>query len=140
MEKTGAENAKSFEFVTEWELYESIKVKSTLVKVLEDRQSLMLSAQNYLTYDPANHKFMAITLDAQVRNVALYDDPAALLPRPHVAPSAEVDQEPPPSFKSFVKKAFAALAWANSSRYQMPWRWSHWSNTYAKVLAHIDPD
>ena len=37
LEKAGAENAKTFEFVTEWELYESIKVKSTLVKVLEDR-------------------------------------------------------------------------------------------------------
>lgn len=42
LEKDGAENAKTFDFVTEWELYEPIKVKSTLVKVVEDKQSLMI--------------------------------------------------------------------------------------------------
>lgn len=121
--------------MTEWELYESITCKSTLVKVLEDKQSILLSAQSYITYDPTSKKFLAITLDQAFRNVAVYDDPASLLPRSREAPSADVD---PTSFKSFVAQAFGVLAWANQSRFQMPWRWSHWSNTYAKVLAHVE--
>ena len=109
--KAGSEPPKPFEFVTEWELFEPIKVKSTLVKVYEDKQSLLLSAQAYLTYDPRRKKFLAMPLtDQAFRNVVVYDDPSNLLPRSREAPSADVDAT---SFKSFVAEAFGVLAWAN---------------------------
>ena len=32
------------------------------------------------------------------------------------------DAEQPATFEQFVAKAYGALAWANQSRFQMPWR------------------
>ena len=111
LEAAGAENAKSFELVTEWELYEPIALRSTLLKVIEDRRALSLDAANYVTYDPYNKKFIAITLDQSFRNVIIYDDAAELLPKTLTAPSTE--GQTLTDFKSFVKATVRSLSWAN---------------------------
>ena len=111
LEAAGAENAKSFELVTEWELYEPIALRSTLLKVIEDRRALSLDAANYVTYDPYNKKFIAITLDQSFRNVIIYDDAAELLPKTLTAPSTE--GQTLTDFKSFVKTTVSTLSWAN---------------------------
>ena len=139
LEKEGAENAKTFELVSEWELYEPIALRSTLLKVIEDRQALSLNASNYVTYDPYNKKFIAITLDQSFRNVIIYDDTAELLPKALSPPSTETGLALT-DFKSFVKTTVTTLSWANQSRYQMPWRWNLWSDVYGKTLMHLDPD
>ena len=139
LEKAGDEKAKAFELVSEWDLYEPIAPKSTLLKVVEDRQSLLLSSHsNYITYDPYNKRFMAITLEQSFRNVIIYDDLTELIPKTLPSPTAE--SQAATDFKSFMKATVSTLCWANQNRYQMPWRWNQWSDVYGKALMHLDPD
>ena len=63
LRKTDPEKAESFAFVSEWDLYEGVTTKSSLIKVIEDKDSLNLKTVNYLTYDNKNHKFLGITLE-----------------------------------------------------------------------------
>ena len=32
------------------------------------------------------------------------------------------------------------LAWVNERRFQMPWRWTLWSQTFTNVLEHIEKE
>lgn len=111
LEKAGDENAKTFELVSEWDLYEPIVPKSTLMKVVEDRQSLSLSASNYVTYDPYNKRFIAISLEQSFRNVIIYDDLTELVPK--MLPSPTIDSQTVTDFKSFMKATVSTLCWAN---------------------------
>ena len=40
MAKTDPERAENFKFVSEWDIYEGVTTKSSLVKVVEDKLSL----------------------------------------------------------------------------------------------------
>ena len=42
------------------------------------------------------------------------------------------------SMASLHDRVFDILSWVNERRYQMPWRWSLWSQTYKNVLLHIE--
>ena len=37
-----------------------------------------------------------------------------------------------------IEKTLNLLAWVNERRYQMPWRWSLWSQTFTNVLQYVE--
>ena len=95
-------------------MYENVQVKSALVRVIEDRMSLNLSTVNFLTYDTVNKKFMSITLEQPVRNVAIYDDRIQIMPKTmNDAPKIdEID-----SLRSFQMSSLSMLLWTNQRRF-----------------------
>ena len=79
--KTEPDKAENFKFVSEWEMYDGVTTKSSLIKIIDDKDSLNLKTVNYLTYDSTNFKFVGITLEQQVRNIVVYDDLNEVMPK-----------------------------------------------------------
>lgn len=82
--------------------------------MIEDKQGLQLTSVNYLTYDPSNKKFLAITLEQAVRNICIFDDRGELLPKAiKDAPAISTAN----SLKEFNKKTLEVLLWINQYRF-----------------------
>ena len=63
LSKTDAELALSFALKSEWDVYEGVVTRSSLLKVIEDKLSLNLLSAIYITYDGVNKKFMGLVLE-----------------------------------------------------------------------------
>ena len=96
--------------MSEWDLYDDVTTKSSLLRVIEDKQSINLQTVNYLTYDHSNNKFLGITLEQPVRNIFVVDDLNEIIPiEIENAPSIDdID-----SIKKTIEVAFELVCWAN---------------------------
>ena len=116
------EKAEKFKCLSEWDIYEDIETKSSLIKVIEDKDSLNLKTVNHLTYDNVNKKFVGITLEQPVRNIVVYDDLSEIMPTSTIQDIPNIDEVK--NLKDSLKVTFELLLWTNQLRFQMPWRWS----------------
>lgn len=71
---------------------------------------MSLQTSNYLTYDQEHKKFLGITLEQPVRNVAVYDDLHETLPKTiQSCPNIESMT----CLKSFSETTMQVLLWVN---------------------------
>ena len=108
--KTEPDKAENFKFVSEWEMYDGVTTKSSLIKIIDDKDSLNLKTVNYLTYDSTNFKFVGITLEQQVRNIVVYDDLNEVMPK---MVEDGLDLEAISSLKSVNETCLRLLMFAN---------------------------
>ena len=113
--KTNPQKADKYDFMPEWDLYEPITCKTTLIKGAEDRSKLLKDGQKYITYDHQLKSFIGMVLDANyAHNFFIVDDSAHILPKKRKAPS-ELEQFT--DFKSFLERTLQVTLWVNERRF-----------------------
>ena len=63
-------------------------------------------------------------------NFFMVDDLSKTVPKTFAEAPTTVVQ----SMANVIEKTLNLLAWVNERRFQMPWRWSLWSQTFTNVL------
>ena len=109
------EKAEKFKFLSEWDMYEGVETKSSLIKVIEDKDSLNLKTVNHLTYDNFNKKFVSITLEQPVRNIVVYDDLSEIMPTKPIQDIPNIDEIK--NLKDSFKVTLELLLWTNQCRF-----------------------
>jgi hypothetical protein len=97
---------------------------------LQRGSSLHQNQHSYISYCPFNRKYFVMVLNNKDKNIAVVEDLANVLPKT----INEVEDNEAASFTGFVRQALKQITHINESRFQMPWRWRHWSHFYSSTI------
>ena len=131
--KSDPEKAEQYKWITEWQLYDDVKTRTSNIYIDSDKGRELESGPFYITFDKKIGKYVCMVLNHS-NNFFMVDDVTKVIPQTFAqAPTSNVE-----SLTSLIDKVLNLLAWVNERRFNMPWRWSLWSQTYQNVLNHLE--
>ena len=131
--KNDPEKAEQYKWITEWQLYDDVKTRTANVYIDSDKGKQLESGPFYITFDRIFGKYVCMALNFS-NNFFMVDDMSQVVPKTfEQAPSSSVE-----NMGSLTETVLNLLAWVNERRFEMPWRWSLWSQTYSNVLNHLE--
>jgi hypothetical protein len=93
-----------------------------------------------LIYDHHNRKFYLLQLGSSNRYIAVAEDLHEMYDVLSKNAKDNTEFQSPSDFKEFTLQALELLQTIGRGRFNMPWRWSPWSNNYNQVLQQwLDP-
>ena len=135
----------SAEEVLEEDMYEEIRLSGTHKASLRNQEGLNPSYRGTITYDPVHRRYYVLVLANQQRYVAVVADLHRFGEHFRLgeeaggraaAEEARSVPESPGSGAELLVACLRLLERLEQERFNLPWRWSHWSNLYAHALSH----
>lgn len=112
MAKHNAEEAKDYDYISEWSLYEDISVYTSNIFMEAERGRQLERGACYTTYDRNIGKYVCMSLTHSY-NFFLVDDQMKTIPCTYgQAPSTELQ-----SMASLHERVLDVLSWVNERRY-----------------------
>ena len=109
--KTNPEKAESYEWISEWDLYEEIKTQSSKILIDSDKGRQFESGACYYTFDNQIGKYIGFSL-SHANNFFLVDDSSQTIPQSHDKdPSTKID-----SMGDLTETVLNLLGWVNNKR------------------------
>lgn len=110
--KDDPENAEKYDWTSEWDLYDDIKIRTSNVFIEANRGKQLEAGSFYTTYDKTMGKFVCMSL-TNGYNFFMVDDLNSTIPKTfESAPSTQIS-----SISALTDTVLNLLAWVNERRF-----------------------
>lgn len=144
--------------------YEAIRLRGTHLHSTKSTEALMPSYKGAVCYDSIYQRYYVLVLQMQNRYISVisdlhrfsenFDEPklaaasdkirtsleSALVRTSEMHKKIEQEVKMPQSLLDFQLQSLSLLKKIERERFNMPWRWNHWSNLYENALHYASRD